>query len=88
MIYPKEISGYFKELLKNDLFKAEIYLEEELIKGYTHDLTKLSVEDNSFNLQYARLQGKIEALRDLSGKRKLITNQSETVSNSVTKRNS
>jgi hypothetical protein len=60
-----------------DYFKAEEFLEDEMIKGYTKELLSLKVEDSVFNLKYARLQGQIESLRDLANKRKIITARSE-----------
>lgn len=77
MFYPQDLSNYLKQLVGIDYFKAEMYLEEELIKGYAKDLTSLKVEEPSFNLKYARLQGQIEALRELSAKRKVLTTRSE-----------
>lgn len=88
MFYPKDTPSYLKELVKSDLFKAEVHLEEELVNGFLREMTTLPVSDNSFALQYARLQGKVEALRDLASKRKLLITQPENpVSASVNKRN-
>lgn len=77
MFYPQDLSNYLKSLVGIDYFKAQLYLEEELIKGYSKDLTSLKVEEPSFNLKYARLQGQIESLRELSAKRKVLTTRSE-----------
>jgi len=77
MFYPQDLCSYLKTIVGMDYFKAEAYLEEEMIKGYTKELTSLKIEEPSFNLKYARLQGQIEALRELSAKRKVITARSE-----------
>lgn len=77
MFYPSDLTRYLKAITEVEYFKAEEFLEEEMIKGYTKELLSLKVEDSVFNLKYARLQGQIEALRELASKRKLITSRSE-----------
>lgn len=66
-----------KELSRLDYYKAELELEGELRHGFLKDLVNLKIEDPAFQLKYARLQGQIDALNELSNKRNLIIN-SET----------
>jgi len=73
-MYADDLTKYLKELSYLEYFKGQIMLEDNLIKSYQKNLLDLSVEDPSFQLKYARLQGQVEALKNLSGTRSIITN--------------
>lgn len=74
---------YLKELSRLDYFQAEISLEDELKQGFLKDLLTLKIEDTAFQLKYARLQGQLDALKELASKRNLIINSE--LSDSVNK---
>lgn len=84
MFYKEDLHKYLKELSYLEFFKGQLYLEEEIMKGFQKDLLTLQIEDPSFQLKYARLQGQVDALKTLSSTRNLITN-SESKTSPLTK---
>lgn len=73
-MYKEDLARYLKDLSYLEQFKGQVYLEDILIKGYQKDLMGLKVEEPSFPLKYARLQGMIEGLQILQSSRNIHIN--------------
>lgn len=70
----KEKAKYLKDITSLDVFDAQLQLEHELIAGYEKQVLELDVNNPALNLQYAKLQGCVEALKTLRATRKLLIN--------------
>lgn len=64
----------FKELDGTDCFDAEIHLENRFIADYTKHLLQLDTANQTFALEYARIQGQLEAIKAIQSVRQQYIN--------------
>lgn len=68
---------YFRDLKNLEVFRAQLDLESELYSSLAERLLTLKMDNPSFNLEYARVRGGLDVLRQIA---KLRDNLSKSAS--------
>lgn len=69
MLNDKQKAQYFRALMDLDLFEAQFQLEDELYANLASKMLTLPMEGPNLDLEYAKVRGALEVLKQLKAVR-------------------